>query len=278
MRIGFLDAEGPRPVQLTKVLSTDWPLIAARSRPCPPLPVATLVNGGLVFSLGGAGPAEGLADDAPSVGEGRHSVEQVLDQYWVGRDLLLARVAMLDLCSGSGFERWFVADTSARCVAVVCHDLVPPQDGLFRSIRSNDPDHAWLQYVHVYRDGERVGQTEMSDGALLEVHRVPISRLLTNQRLRGRLVGALTCVCAPTLFMLTAGEHSELALGEVVLVDDVEVRPEGALSLVVVHRAFDLGTHVSEVRDLYELSLSGEGRWLSSRLFDSLEDEQLMLL
>lgn len=278
MRIGFLDAEGSRPVQLTKVLSADLPLSAARPQPCPPLPVATLVNGGLVLSLGGAGPVEGLAENAPSVGKGRHSVEQVLDQYWVGQDLLLVRVAMLDLCSGGGFERWFVADTSARCVKVVCHDLVPPRDGLFRSIHSNDPDHVWLQYVHVYREGERVGQTEMSEGALLEVHRVPISRLLANQGGRGRLVGALTCVCAPTLFMLTAGEHRELALGEVVLVDDVEVRPEGALSLVVVHSAFGLGTHVSEVRDLYELSLSREGRWLSSRLFDSLEDEQLMLL
>lgn len=278
MKIGFVDAEGLRPVRLTKMLSATWPLSVEASRPRPPLPVPIRVNGGLVFSLGGASFAEVLAEDAPSVGAGHQSVEQVLDQCWIGRDLLLARVAILDLCTGSGFERWFVADTTARCVAVVCHDLVPPQGGLFRSIRSNDPGHAWLQYVHVYRDGERVGQTEMSDGGLLEVHRVPVSRLLANHGLRGRLVGALTCVCAPTLFMLTAGERNELEPGEVVLVDDVEVRPEGALSLVVAHSAFDLGTHVSEVRDLYELSLSRDGRWLSSRLFDSLEDEQLMLL
>lgn len=278
MRIGFVDAEGPRPVRLTRMLSAACPVSTARLRPYPPLPVVTLVNGGLVFGLGGAAPTEGLSDDAPSVGQGHHSVEQVLDQYWVGQDLLLARVAMLDLCSGGGFERWFVADTSARCVVVVSHDLVPPHGGLFRSIRSNDPDHAWLQHVHVYREGEQVGQAEMSDGALLEVHRVPVSRLLSNYGGRGRLVGALTCVCAPTLVMLTAGEQTELEPGEVVLVDDVDVGPEGALALVVVHGTFDLGSRVSEVRDLYELSLSREGRWLSCRWFDSLEDEKLMLL
>lgn len=278
MRIGFADGAGPRPVRFTRVLNAHGSLCGEVARPYPPLPVPVLVNGGLVFGLGGAHPVDGLAADAPAVGEGRHSVEQVFDQCWIGRDLLLARVSMLDLCTGSGFERWFVADTSARCVAVLWHDLVPPPGGFFRSIRSNDAGHAWLQYVHVYREGERVGQTEMSDGALLEVHRVPVSRLLTNYGVRGRLVGAMSCVYAPTLFMLTAGEQAELELGEVVLVDDVEVRPEGALSLIVVHSAFDLGTHVSEVRDLYELSLSRDGRWMSSRLFDSLEDEQLMLL
>lgn len=278
MRIGFVDAAGARPVRLTRMLGAGQPSGVGAARPHPPLPVPRMVNGGLVFDLGGGRGSDGLPADAPSIGQGRHSVEQVLDQSWIGRDLLLARVSMLDLCTGGSFERWFVADTSAPCVAVLWHDLVPPQGGLFRSIRSNDRDHAWLQYVHVYREGERVGQTEMCDGALLEVHRVPMSRLLMSLGVRGRLVSAMTCVYAPTLFMLTAGEQTELELGEAVLVDDVEVRPEGALSLVVVHSAFDLGTEVSEIRDLYELSLSRDGRWLSSRLFDSLEDSQLMLL
>ena len=276
MRIGFVDAAGARPVRLTRRLNAAWRLRAAPSRPC--LPPPKRVDGGLVFGLDAAVPGAALAQDAPAVGAGCHGVEQVLDQRWVGEDLLLTRVAMLDLCSGEGFERWFVADTSARCVAVVCHDLVPSAGGVFRSIRANDPDHAWLQYVHVVREGERVGQTEMADGGVLELHRVPVSWLLTKPGERERLVGRSTRVCAPTLGMLTGGAQTELALGEAVLVDDVEVRPEGGLSLVVVHGAFDLGTRTSAVRDLYELTLSRDGRWRSSGLFDSVEDAQLMLL
>lgn len=277
MKIGFVDATGVRPVRLTRMLPAGERLRPDGADPCRSLPIPALVNGGLVFGLNGGEPAAGLPALAVAVGEGRHSVEQVIEQRWIGRDLLLARLAMLDLCNGGGFERWFVADVSACCVELLWHDLTPPPHGLFRSIRSNDPDHAWLQYVHVFREGERVGQTEMVDGAILELHRVPVARLLSNYGVRGRLVGALSCVYAPTLFMLTAGERSELEVGDAVLIDDVEIRPEGALSLIVVSRTFDLAARTNAIRDLYELSLSRDGGWSSARLFDSVDDEHVLL-
>lgn len=278
MRLAFMHSGKARPLREVKLVRAHERLNGCfRSKPAD-MPRATLARWGVSVVVGPQTPYDHLATLVDQSGAEEVSVEAVEGIVWIGEDLLLLRLAMVDLLCGEMFERWVVLDCARDEVEYLMHDLRSDDGVSVRAIRSQDVSHLWLQCLRVSNDCGVLRQEESADGAVLELHRIPLSRLMSKPTDGAPLYGALTCVYAPTAFMMTAGDRTQLAPGELALVDDVEAGGTGALSFVTL-----LGLRRSDGADmqvlsLYELALDVEGKWRCTDLFGTLEDEQWMIL
>lgn len=278
MRLGFMHSGKARPLREVRALRAHERLDGCfRSKPAD-LPRATLARWGVSVVVGQQTPHDHLATLVDQAGTEALSVEAVEGVVWIGQDLLLLRLAMVDLLTGEMFERWVVLDCARDEVEYLMHDLRSSKGERVRAIRSQDVSHLWLQCLRISNDGGALRQVESADGAVLELHRVPLSRLMSKPLGGVSLYGPLTCVYAPTAFMMTAGDRTHLAPGELALVDDVEAGSSGALSFVTLLGVREADGDDMQVLSLYELALDVEGQWRCTDLFGTLEDEQWMIL
>ena len=278
MRLAFMHSGKARPLREVKVVRAHDRLDGCfRSRPAD-LPRATLMRWGVSVVVGQQTPYDHLASLVDESGAEALSVEAVEGVVWIGEELLLLRLAMVDLLSGEMFERWIVMDCAHDEVEYLMHDLRSDDGVSVRAIRSQDVSHLWLQCLRVSNDAGVLRQVAAADGAVLELHRIPLSRVMSKPLDGAPLYGPLTCVYAPTAFMMTAGDRTQLAPGELALVDDVEAGKNGALSFVTLLGVRQPDGADMQVLSLYELALDVEGRWRCTDLFGTLEDEQWMIL
>ncbi len=278
MRLGFMYYGRARPLREVKVLRAHDRLNGCFGSKPADLPRATLARWGVSVVVGPQSPYDHLATLVDQAGPEALAVEAVEAVVWIGEDLMLLRLSMVDLLSGEQFERWVVLDCAREEVEYLMHDLRSTRGELVRAIRSRDASHLWLQCLRVSGEGDEMRQIESTDGAVLELHRVPLSRLMSKASPSLPLYGVMTCVYAPTAFMITAGDRTHLAPGELALVDDVEAGERGALSFVTMLGLRQPGGADMQVLSLYELALDVEGKWRCTDLFGTLEDEQWMIL
>jgi len=241
-------------------------------------PRAALARWGVNVVVGQKTPYDHLASRVEQVDGDARSVEAVESVVWIGEDLILLRLAMVDLVSGEMFERLVVLDCAREEVEYLMHDLRSTSGEVVRAVPSKDARHVWFQCLRVEGTGMEARQLASADGAVLELHRVPLSRLLYKECVPQPLYGPLTRICAPTASMMTSGERTELAPGELALVDDVEAGERGALSFVTMLGVRQAAGADMRVLNLCELSLDTDGSWRSTDLFGTLSDEEWMVL
>ncbi len=278
MRIGLIRSGKGCDLRAVSVLRTVGRRRASRPVVAIPPPRANLVSWGVNVMIGEPSPRDRLVSRMERIGEGAHSVERIEDVGWIGEDLLLLRLGMIDLVGGETFMRWLVFDCSRAEVEYLIHDLRLPDGSVVTVVPSTDETQVWLQCVRLVSGSEGLCQAESPDGAVLELHRVPLDRLLCRKPSLASLFGPLTCLCAPTASMLTAGERERLHAGELTLVEDVQMKADGTVSLLTLlgsQRAADGGT---QVQRLYELSMDPAGNWSSERLFNLVDDAELLVL
>lgn len=243
-----------------------------------PPPRATLMSWGVNVMIGEPSPRERLVSRMEHMGGGSYAVERIEDVGWISEDLLLLRLGVIDRVGGETFMRWVVFDCARPEVEYVSHDLRLPDSSVVTVVPSTDEDHVWLQCVRLVPESGGLCQVESLDGAVLELHRVPLDRLQCCEPSLASLFGPITCLCAPTVSMLTAGERDRLQAGELTLVEDAQMKPDGSVSLLTLlgsQRAADAGT---QVHRLYELSMDPAGNWSSERLFNVVDDAELLVL
>lgn len=278
MRIGLMrwgKACGLRAVRRMRVARHDR---AVRDGAASPPVRATLMGWGVCVSIGEPSPRERLVSRMESMGEESHAVESIENIGWIGEDLLLLRLGMIDLGGGGSFTRWVVFDCSRPEVDYLTHDLRLPEGSVVSVVPSTDEDHVWLQCVRLISEPGGLRQVESEDGAVLELHRVPLDRLLSDEEPLAQLFGPLTCRCSPTAAMLTAGERARLGVGELALVEDVQIREDGSLSVLALFGSQETEGTATQVHRLCELCLDPAGTWSSERLFDPMTDEELMVM
>lgn len=278
MRIGLMRSGKACGLRAVRALQTRGRGAPSRGGAAAPAPRATLVGWGVCVSIGEPSPRDRLVSRMERMGEESHSVESVEDVGWIGEDLLLLRLGMIDLVGGGSFTRWVVFDCARPEVDYLMHDLRLPEGSVVTVVPSTDEDHVWLQCVRLVSEPGGLRQAESGDGAVLELHRVPLDRLMSVEKPLAQLFGPLTCLCAPTPSMLTAGERERLEVGELALVEDVQMRDDGSLSLLTLFGSQGAPGAAAQVHRLYELCLDPAGTWSSERLFDPMSDEELMVM
>lgn len=182
MRLAFMHFSKARPLREVTVLRAHERLNGCfRSKPAD-VPRATLARWGVSVVLGPQTPYDHLAtivDQAGAEAVSVEAVEAVEGIVWIGEDLLLLRLAMVDLLTGEMFERWVVLDCAREEVEYLMHDLRSDNGVSVRAVRSHDVSHLWLKRLRVSNDGGGLRQAESADRAVLELHRIPLSRLMS---------------------------------------------------------------------------------------------------
>lgn len=278
MRIGLMRSGKACGLRAVGALRTVGRRQAAHRVAAAPPPRATLVSWGVSVSIGEPSPRDRLVSRMERMGEASHAVERIEEVGWIGEELLLLRLGMIDLVGGATFMRWVVFDCARPEVEYLLHDLRLPDGSVVTVVPSTDEAHVWLQCVRLFSGPEGLCQAEGREGAVLELHRVPLDRLLCRERPLAPLFGPLTCLCAPTASMLTAGERVRLQAGELALVEDVQTKADGSVSLLTLlgsQRGDGRGT---EVHRLYEVRLDPSGNWSAERLFNLVDDAELLVM
>lgn len=277
MRLGFKHSGRACLLQKVRTLGSHARLGTEASTGKGLPPSAMLTDWGLNIVLGAPSPQDRFVNGVTHFSELRQRVDLVEDIGWIGKDVLLLRLRMSDLDQGQEFERWMVFDCAREEIEYLTHDLFPPPGCVIRTIRSSAKGHVWVQCLCVEPEDGRMQQVVATDGGILELHRVPLARLLSTDDVASPLFGPQSRFYAPTLFTLTAGEYMWLEPGEQVVVDDVREASSGDLSFVTAlsgRRADALDT---ELLNLYELVLDDEGEWRSAHLFEVCADEDWMI-
>lgn len=244
-------------------------------------PRALMTDSGLNVVVGAPCAHDPVPSDRVRFSAARQTVEGVEDIGWIGKDVLLLRLRMRDLDQQQDFERWMVFDCAHEDVEYLTHDLFAPPGCVLRTIRSSARGHVWLQCLRVQPEDCGLQQVVGSDGGVLELHRLPLSALLSTDDEARPLLGRQSRFYSPTLLTLTAGEYKWLEPGEQVLVDDVREAGSGDLSFVVAlsaRCATELEAEAeAELLHLYELVRRADGQWRGEHLFAGCDDEQWMI-
>lgn len=240
-------------------------------------PRAALTDWGVSVVVGESQPPEALVNGIVHFSEPRQSVDAVEDIGWIGKDVLLLRLRMRDLVQGQAFERWVVFDCAHEEVEYLVHDLFPPPGCVIRTIRSSARGHAWLQCLRVQPEEGRMQQVVLTDGGILELHRLPLTRLLTTDDMASPLLGRQSRFYSPTLSILTDGEYNWLEPGKQVVIDDVREGEHSDLSFVAALSERRADALDAELLNLYELVRHDDGKWAGAHLFEVCADEDWMI-
>lgn len=277
MRLGFVNLGRSCPLQKVRSLDAHARLGVEASTGKALPPSAMLTQWGLNVVVGTPTPQDRLVNGMTHFSEARQKVDLIEDVGWIGKDVLLLRLRMIDLERGQTFERWMVFDCAGEEVEYITHDVFAPLGGVMRTIRSSAKHHVWVQCLRVQPEDGRMQQVVASEGGILALHRLPLARLLSSDDAVSPLFGRQSHFHSPTLFALTAGEYMWLEPGEQVVIDDVREARGGELSFVAALSRQRSGESDAELLNLYELVLDDQGEWRSAHLFEVCADEDWMI-